>query len=590
VGQAASAILAGSASAASLLQARIGFDLSPYIVALNNDFNDVGPGANANTTVLVRQNNFDAGGNIGDKDSSKPNKRIRYSTDCLDFNVNPDGIPCGGVSPADPRAAGSGVFMAAGEALSQRLTMYQEAILGCGPFFGINCDDSGMDWLNTDFSAITQSFPGFEGTRAGWRTDNALLGPQPGTIGYEGGPVCLSNYLWPEGHKNRNRGDIQLPGCRSAYKADGSVKNRRRNNPLLLVEYNAAKDGCVRYDPDVPGCDNPALRTLEQPILKDLQGVSQVFANELAAVSWNLLMLTTAQDDDFQRNRRRRRKEKTAQLAAKGITGPAAQPLIDRAVERENYKPGQCSLVTPQYCDSLNGLLRLGGIGRPDIKASGNGRFGRRSFQWHNGGELMIRFNKRNVLGLSTDFAVDSLKSNFSMEFTWIPDNPRSNTESYDGLIEVDQYNLTISADRPTFINFLNANRTFFFNTQWFFQYLDGYRKGSGDGPWNVLMTFAVSTGYYQDRLLPTVAAVYDFRSVSGAVLPQLTYRYNEAFSITVGANVFMGKADLVDMSVNPVALQNRVQGRRTYKNQAENGLAVFRDRDEVFVRLRYTF
>jgi hypothetical protein len=103
-------------------------------------------------------------------------------------------------------------------------------------------------------------------------------------------------------------------------------------------------------------------------------------------------------------------------------------------------------------------------------------------------------------------------------------------------------------------------------------------------------MTFAVSTGYYQDRLLPTVAAVYDFRSVSGAVLPQLTYRYNESFSVTIGANIFMGKADLEDMSVNPVALTNRVQGPNQYQNQSENGLAVFRDRDELFVRLRYTF
>ncbi|MGH0037298.1 MAG: DUF1302 family protein [Myxococcota bacterium] len=590
VGQAASAILAGSEQAARLIFLRTGFNLADFLVELNADINDVGAGSNPNTTRLVRQNNIDAGGNISNKDPGGSNKALRLSTECLDYNFNPAGMPCGGVPVGDPRAAGSGDFMREGLALTQKLSPYQEALIGCGPFFGTNCDDSGIDWLNAEYTSMMQSFVGFEGTRAGWRTDNSLLGPQPGTIGFVGGPVCLSNYLWPEGHKNRSRGDIRLPGCRSAYKADGSVKDRRAGNPLLLVEYNAAKDGCVRYDPNVPGCNDPSLRTLEQPILKMTQGVSQVFENEMAALSWNFMMLTASQDDEFKKFQKQAKKKKIAKLADQGINVGESDPRVQKASRNEALKAGQCSMVTPQYCENIQGLLRLGGISRPDVKASGNGTFGRRSFTWHNGGELVIRANKRNVLGFSSDFAIDSLKSNFSMEFTWIPDNPRSNTESYDGLIEVDQYNLTVSADRPTFINFLNANRTFFFNTQWFFQYLDGYRKGSGAGPWNVLMTFAVTTGYYQDRLLPTVAAVYDFRSVSGAVLPQVTYRYNEAFSVTVGANIFMGKADQVDMSVNPVALSNRVQGRRTYKNQAENGLAVFRDRDEVFVRLRYTF
>ena len=101
---------------------------------------------------------------------------------------------------------------------------------------------------------------------------------------------------------------------------------------------------------------------------------------------------------------------------------------------------------------------------------------------------------------------------------------------------EVDRYNLTISVDRPTFINFLNQNRTFFFNTQWFFQWINGYERGFyGNGPFNMLATFTVTTGYFQDRLLPGVTFVYDFGSVSGGILPELTYRFTENFSATVG-------------------------------------------------------
>ena len=106
--------------------------------------------------------------------------------------------------------------------------------------------------------------------------------------------------------------------------------------------------------------------------------------------------------------------------------------------------------------------------------------------------------------------------------------------------------------DRPTFVNFLNANRTFFINSQWFFNYLPGHTKGftTFGSPFNVLFTFAVFTGYYQDRLLPQLVTVYDFGSKSGGFLPQLGYRFTEAFSVTFGVSFFIGKGEYVPMAV----------------------------------------
>jgi hypothetical protein len=77
---------------------------------------------------------------------------------------------------------------------------------------------------------------------------------------------------------------------------------------------------------------------------------------------------------------------------------------------------------------------------------------------------------------------------------------------------------------------------------------------------------------------------------VSGAALPQVTYRYNEAFSVTVGAAMFMGRTQYADRSINPLGGVGNLQGRWRDKVGVENGLAVIRDRDEVFVRIRYTF
>ena len=111
------------------------------------------------------------------------------------------------------------------------------------------------------------------------------------------------------------------------------------------------------------------------------------------------------------------------------------------------------------------------------------------------------------------DFGEDTTKSNWGVEFTWVAkQNFFNNNEFSDGITQSDVLNLTVSVDRPTFINFLNANRTFFINSQWFFQYITNYKDGfAGNGPLNVLFTVAIFTGYFQDRLNPQFVTVYNF-------------------------------------------------------------------------------
>jgi hypothetical protein len=139
-------------------------------------------------------------------------------------------------------------------------------------------------------------------------------------------------------------------------------------------------------------------------------------------------------------------------------------------------------------------------------------------------------------------------------------------------------------------VNFLNANRTFFVNSQVFIQYVDGYRKSfPSNGPWNFLATLTVATGYFQDRLLPTATFVYDKRSNSGALLPQLTYRFTENFSATFGVAGFWGRVERKTMSLVPPASGNRVTPS-AYFDYVENGLSVVRDRDEAYLRIKYTF
>lgn len=220
--------------------------------------------------------------------------------------------------------------------------------------------------------------------------------------------------------------------------------------------------------------------------------------------------------------------------------------------------------------------------------AGGNGRFGRRDWQWHGGGEAVIKYPKRNVMGLSFDFAEDVTKTSWGFEFTWIDGASFASNTDRSLVQQADVFNLTVSIDRPTFVNFLNADRTFFLNTQVFFRYLPGHDASFDTESFSALATLAVATGYFQDRLLPSLVFVHDFGSASGGVISQLTYRMTGSFSITVGVLGFYGGPGLNRVARYPLQLfdtQTDFNVRTRYE-----GLSAIAERDEVFLKLRYTF
>jgi hypothetical protein len=193
------------------------------------------------------------------------------------------------------------------------------------------------------------------------------------------------------------------------------------------------------------------------------------------------------------------------------------------------------------------------------------------------------------VLGFSTDFAEDLTKTSWNLESTWIKDATFADNQSRSLTQEADVYNLTISVDRPTFINFLNSNRTFFFNSQIFFRYLPDHDSSfDTNGPLTTLATFSVATGYFQDRLLPFWTFVHDFSSASGGIITQVTYRFSDALSATFGVLGFYGGAEKNRIPQFPLALfdtQTSFSARTRYE-----GLSAISERDELFLSLRYTF
>jgi hypothetical protein len=623
----------------------------------------------------------------------------------------------------------------------QSLTNEQRALLGCGPFWGTRCDTAvdsvldrkgtddqnddevvpltlkgsrihgrfgGLDFLNMEASVLEQSWPGVEGTLPGHFATDKI--PQPGTVGFQGGPLCtLPGSL------------VKLPGCRGIQSLRVSVANPNSPNPdySVVVEfepgYLPSVDGCVigtrvrRSNGElvnvsvfggapgmsdeielcnqastsqvVPGdarlaktcpigdagvadsgsgtsfiCDARRVTLEELPLIHPLAGCiespvsfafdpgngvpspidncaawydrnvvdeflgarqtafidvggqqrqvtvgcrdavtgellpvgtpcAQMFQNELAAPSWNFMLFLVMTSCN------KSGRDLDGLTHGGGGNNPSLADDKECFVSNLAQQKGRCSYVTPQLCRNVKGFFSAAGVTRNTIRAGGNGRYGRRTFIWHSGGELVLRYEKRNVLGFSTDFAEDRTKTNWSMEFTWMEGLPFADNDSPVGVSSSDAINLTVSVDRPTFINFLNPNRTFFFNSQWFFNYLTNYQSGfTSNGPVNVLFTFAVFTGYYQDRVMPNLTTVYDFRSRSGGILPSLQYRFTESFSVTVGMLYFFGRTQLVDMPVRDFGPTSNRVGENAYKSGVDNLLSLVRKRDELFLRLRWTF
>jgi hypothetical protein len=519
------------------------------------------PRSDAKTTATIASGlaNALAGGNglasiVIQTLAGVPAPTVPLNVDPCDSLLSDGQGGCAGAARA-PHAG----FIPFGLTLNQVLTDEQEALLGCGPFWGTDCEGDGIDLLNADAGVLQQAWVGFEGAytreylQGGFKDWSMANGqPQPGTLGFAANGRSLPGARYFDGALR------QVAGARGPFLEDGVTPN---------PDYNVNRDGSIT------GLVLPAQFGAS---------AGQQFASEMAALSFNLQLVLVAFSS----------REAGATTSEKDEFDPGnPYALFDPADPTTFDDRGQCSFLQPQYCSSVQSFFDITGVQRNTVRAGGNRGFGRRDFVWHSGAEGVLRYNKRNVLGFSLDFAEDWSKSNWGAEMTWIEGQKFSDNDEFDGITESDTINLTVSVDRPTFINFLNQNRTFFFNAQFFFQYITNYKSSfPGNGPYNVLGTFTVQTGYYQDRLLPGVTFVYDRRSNSGAALPSLTYRFTENFSGTVGLNFFFGRWQTVDMPIQGLGTLGGESGRLAYQESVENGLSVVRERDEFYLRLRYTF
>ena len=151
--------------------------------------------------------------------------------------------------------------------INGRLTQEQKALLGCGEFYGRNCELEGIRVEHAEAGALLRSF-----VQGAADVTNGSF-PQPGTVGAADLPAAVRGTAGSE---------VLLPGGRGP------------GDP----GYDASQDGTAT------GLQHPFAgsgpdHTLGTP--DDVPAEYQFFASEMAALSWNFMMVAVVlseRDDD----------------------------------------------------------------------------------------------------------------------------------------------------------------------------------------------------------------------------------------------------------------------------------------------------
>jgi len=162
-----------------------------------------------------------------------------------------------------------------------------------------------------------------------------------------------------------------------------------------------------------------------------------------------------------------------------------------------------------------------------------------------------IHFPRVNLVGASADLYVEAMKSSIRLEVAHTSGEEFPNTLRPELFSESNVLRWVVGVDRPTFIRFLNPNRSFLFSLQVFGQHLLDHElittpageAGMPDWKNNILATLLIQGGYYSDRLTPTILMAYDFQAHAYVLGPSVSWLFSDNWSMVLGANLKFGRS-----------------------------------------------
>jgi hypothetical protein len=151
------------------------------------------------------------------------------------------------------------------------------------------------------------------------------------------------------------------------------------------------------------------------------------------------------------------------------------------------------------------------------------------------------------TLGASADWQVPRSDTILRLEVAADLDRHINNTRKLDGVDESPVFLASIGIDRPTYIPFLNPNRTAFITFQQFFEHIIDYDDGDAGGAGMVqsetqyITTFLMDNFWRNDSIRLRNFVAHDWKAQATVYGPSLRWTVNQNLFVDFGINLLWG-------------------------------------------------
>jgi len=227
------------------------------------------------------------------------------------------------------------------------------------------------------------------------------------------------------------------------------------------------------------------------------------------------------------------------------------------------------------------------------------------------GGPTSIRYKQSHTTGMAIDYFEPWSGLVFRIESSITLDQLVNNTRRADWVDESDVMQWSIGIDRPTFIPWLNKDRTFFLSMQlfdtWYLDHEGDKNTGFLNDEHNFIFTFFFVGNYSRDTLKPVGFIVWEEAANSWTAGLNLEWLIDNHWSMKGGLHTIWGGDNNYTHDAGPYTSfiaggadnvgGSRVQGAGNnypYQNSPLGGRRVgketMRYNDELFLQLKYQF
>ena len=216
------------------------------------------------------------------------------------------------------------------------------------------------------------------------------------------------------------------------------------------------------------------------------------------------------------------------------------------------------------------------------------------------GGQTDIQYKQASTTGLSFDWFEANSGVVFRIESSFTVDELVNNTRRPDWTDTSDVMRWSIGLDRPTWIKWLNKDRTFFLSMQifdtWYLDHDGGKHDGMFVDEHNFITTFFYIANYFRDTVKPVGFIVWEDASNSWVAGQSVEWLLDNHWSIKGGFNTIWGGTTNARHDAGPFGsfVVPGATGTNPYNQSvfgvAHEGIGALRDNDEVFLQLKYQF